>query len=120
MQEIILDEQKSAEFKADRRDFVNYEAAMDWLDKIADLIKEKRQKNPNLLFTINGYVAVFDNEIDEKILANERAENVKNELIKRGIPKEILITNAVGKTTRWGDERRNNRAVTVESIDPTR
>lgn len=114
---IVLEEQKSTEFRADRRDFAYPVKAAAWLDEIADLIEEKIKKNPKLKFMINGYVAEFDNEIDDKQLATERAEKVKKELILRGIQEEILIINPVGRTSRWGKERKNNRAVTVESVE---
>lgn len=49
-------------------------------------------------------------------LALERAENIKKGLIKRGISESILITLPAGKTSRWGKERKLNRAATIESL----
>lgn len=117
LEKVFLKETKSFEFRADRRDFVNPQEAKIWFDNIAKEINTKLKQNPNLKFKICGYVAEFQNEIDEMVLAKERAENIKKGLVKRGIPSDILIVIPVGKTSRWGTERRLNRAVTIESFE---
>lgn len=116
-EKVFLKETKSFEFRADRRDFVNPQEAEIWFDNMAKEINTKLKQNPNLKFKICGYVAEFQNEIDEMVLAKERAENIKKGLVKRGIPSDILIVIPVGKTSRWGTERRLNRAVTIESFE---
>ena len=115
--QIILSETKSFEFRADRRDYVNYDDAMKWCDNIAKEIQNRLLINPSEEFLIKGYVADFDNEIDGNQLSLERAIKIKNELIKRGIPANSLQVNSGGTTNRWGTERKENRAVTIESIE---
>ena len=114
--QIILSETKSFEFRADRRDYVNYDDAMKWCDNIANEIKNRLLINPSEEFLIKGYVADFDNEIDGNTLSLERATNIKNELINRGLPADSLQVKSGGTTNRWGTERKENRAVTIESI----
>lgn len=114
---ILLQEIKSPIFKADKSSFTDQKAANIWLDMIANEISEKLNKNPRLQFKINGYVADFPNEIDDIILSRKRADNIKAELIKRGISEKILVTVPVGKTERWGKEREENRAVTIVSFE---
>ena len=114
---IILSETKSFEFRADRRDYVNYDDAMKWCDNMTKEIKKRLLVNPSEKFLIKGYSADFDNEIDGNILSLERAVNIKNELIKRGIPAYSLQVESGGTTNRWGIERKENRAVTIESIE---
>ncbi|UTC64122.1 hypothetical protein E4O00_09710 [Treponema sp. OMZ 788] len=116
-EKVFLKETKSFEFRADRRDFVNPQEAEIWFDNMAQEIKTKLRQNPKLKFKICGYVAEFQNEIDEMVLAKERAENIKKGLVKRGIPSDILVVIPIGKTSRWGTERRLNRAVTIESFE---
>ncbi|UTC61317.1 hypothetical protein E4O05_06960 [Treponema sp. OMZ 787] len=113
----LYPETKSFEFRKDRRDFVNPVEAESWFKLQAEAILEVYKLHPELKIKISGYVAIFDNEIDEMVLALERAENIKKGLIKYGVPEEILITVPVGKTDRWGKDRKNNRAVTIESIE---
>lgn len=112
-----LKEMKSFTFRADRRDFVNSEEAEQWFDATAKEIKDLLQQRPNLKFKICGYVAEFDNEIDGMVLSQERADNIKKGLVKRGIPAEKLITILMGKTARWGKERKSNRVATIESFE---
>lgn len=112
-----LKETKSFTFRADRRDFVNPEEAEQWFDATAKEIKNLLQQRPSLKFKICGYVAEFDNEIDGMVLSQERADNIKKGLVKRGIPAEKLITIPMGKTVRWGKERKSNRAATIESFE---
>lgn len=38
--------------------------------------------------------------------------------MKRGIPKDLLSTISGGTTSRWGNDRKLNRAVTIKSIEP--
>lgn len=114
--QIILSETKSFEFRADRRDYVNYDDAMKWCDNIANEIKNRLLINPSEEFLIKGYVADYDNEIDGNTLSLERATNIKNELINRGIPADSLQVKSGGTTNRWGTERKENRAVTIESV----
>ena len=80
-------------------------------------IKKELIKNPNLEFIIKGYVAEFDNEINGDNLALERALKIKSELIIREVPENNLIAISGGTTNRWGNERRLNRAVTIESVE---
>lgn len=115
---IVLPETKSFEFRADRRDYVNNSDAEKWCDEMALKIKNELRKNPNLTFIIKGYVAEFDNEIDDNILAQERADKIKSELISRNVPDKNLITMSGGSTNRWGNDRKLNRAVTIKSIEP--
>ena len=115
---IVLPETKSFEFRADRRDYVNNSDAEKWCDEMALKIKNELRKNPNLTFIIKGYVAEFDNEIDGNFLAQERADKIKSELISRNVPDKNLITMSGGSTNRWGNDRKLNRAVTIESIEP--
>ena len=114
--EITLPETKSFEFRADRRDYVNYEDAMKWCDNMSKEIQQRLLINPSEIFLIQGYAADFDNEIDGNKLSLERAINIRNELIKRGIPADSLQVKSGGTTNRWGTERKENRAVTIESI----
>lgn len=107
---------KSFEFHADRRDFVNPDEAEIWLDSISKEMKDLLRQDSNLKFKICGYVAEFTNEIDDKILSQERADVIKKKLVKRGIPSKQLITVPMGKTTQWGTERKLNRVVTIESF----
>lgn len=115
---IVLPETKSFEFRADRRDYVNNSDAEKWCDEMALKIKNELRKNPNLTFIIKGYVAEFDNEIDDNFLAQERADKIKSELISRNVPDKNLITMSGGSTNRWGNDRKLNRAVTIKSIEP--
>lgn len=115
---IVLPETKSFEFRADRRDYVNNSDAEKWCDEMALKIKNELRKNPNLTFIIKGYVAEFDNEIDDNFLAQERADKIKLELIRRNVPDKNLITMSGGSTNRWGNDRKLNRAVTIKSIEP--
>ena len=115
---IVLPETKSFEFRADRRDYVYNSDAEKWCDEMALKIKNELRKNPNLTFIIKGYVAEFDNEIDDNFLAQERADKIKSELISRNVPDKNLITMSGGSTNRWGNDRKLNRAVTIKSIEP--
>ena len=115
--QIILSETKSFEFRADRRDYVDYNEAMEWCDSISNIILDILKENPEHKFLITGYAANFNNEIDSDVLALERADNIKKELVNRGIPKDLLSTISGGTTSRWGIERNANRAVTIKSIE---
>lgn len=114
---IVLRETKSFEFKADRRDYVNNSDAAAWCDAMALKINTELKKNPKLKFIIKGYVANYDNEIDGDNLALERALKIKLELINRNVPDGNLIIMSGGATNRWGNERKMNRAVTIESVE---
>lgn len=113
----LLPETKSFEFRADRRDYVDNQKAMIWCNENAQKIKDILKQHPNTKFLIKGYVAEFENEIDGDNLAKERVENIKKELIKRQVPESALEVDIGGRTTRWGNERSENRAVTIESMD---
>ena len=115
--QIILSETKSFEFRADRRDYVDYNEAMEWCDSISNIILDILKENPEHKFLITGYAANFNNEIDSDVLALERADNIKKELVNRGIPEDLLSTISGGTTSRWGIERNANRAVTIKSIE---
>lgn len=112
----IITEKKSLEFRADRRDFENYDDAIIWCNDMAKEIQDRLLISPDEKFLITGYVAEFNNEIDGEKLSLERAINVKNELIKCGIHEDSLQVTSGGATNRWGTERRKNRVVTIESI----
>ena len=115
---LILNETKSFEFRADRRDYVDYNDAMEWCDSVSNIILDILKDNPEHKFLITGYAANFNNEIDSDVLALERADNIKKELVNRGIPEDLLSTISGGSTNRWGNDRKLNRAVTIESIEP--
>ena len=114
---LILTETKSFEFRADRRDYVDYNDAMEWCDSVSNIILDILKDNPEHKFLITGYAANFNNEIDSDVLALERADNIKKELVNRGIPEDLLSTISGGTTSRWGIERNANRAVTIKSIE---
>ncbi|MDD6486765.1 MAG: hypothetical protein PUF61_07470 [Spirochaetales bacterium] len=117
LKDIVLPETKSFEFRADSSDYLNNLDANEWCDTMALKIKKELIKNPNLEFIIKGYVAEFDNEINGDNLALERALKIKSELIIREVPENNLIAISGGTTNRWGNERRLNRAVTIESVE---
>lgn len=112
---IGLGETKSFEFRADRCDYVNNDDAKSWCDNTAIKINNILSENSTMNFVIKGYTADFDNEINDITLSLQRAEKIKEELVSRGIPGEILKIEPIGKTNRWGLERKNNRAATIES-----
>ncbi|MGN0739177.1 MAG: OmpA family protein [Treponema sp.] len=112
----IITEKKSLKFRADRRDFEDYDDAIIWCNEMAKEIQNRLSISPDEKFLITGYVAEFNNEIDGEKLSLERAMNVRKELIKLGIPEDSLQVKSGGATNRWGTERRNNRVVTIESI----
>ena len=89
---------------------------MKWCDNMSKEIQQRLLINPSEVFLIQGYAADFDNEIDGNKFSLERAINIRNELIKRGIPADSLQVKSGGTTNRWGTERKENRAVTIESI----
>lgn len=117
---ITLNEIKSPLFIENKSNFIDNDEASIWLDSISEKIKVIIQSNPHLKFKINGYVADFPNfptNIDDSKLSRKRAETIKNELVNRGISDEVFIVNPVGKTSRWGKNINENRAVTIESVE---
>lgn len=117
---ITLNETKSPLFVGDESNFVDNDEASIWLDSISEKIKEIIQTDQHLKFKINGYVADFPDyptDVIDSTLSRERAETIKNELVKRGISDELLIVTPLGRTNRWGKNINENRAITIELVD---
>jgi len=117
---ITLNETKSPLFVGDESNFVDNDEASIWLDSISEKIKGIIQTDQHLKFKINGYVADFPDyptDVIDSILSRERAETIKNELVKRGISDELLIVAPLGRTNRWGKNINENRAITIELVD---
>ena len=54
---------------------------MEWCDSVSNMILDILKDNPEHKFLITGYAANFNNEIDSDVLALERADNIKKELV---------------------------------------
>jgi putative multiple sugar transport system substrate-binding protein len=107
-------------FAPDSTNFENYNEAKDLLDQYAKNINEISSKNKQIY--INGFTAIYDNNIDPIKLSYDRANIVLQELVSRGISAERFdIAKGNGGTEEWGNNavskyRRLNRRVTI-SID---
>jgi putative multiple sugar transport system substrate-binding protein len=107
-------------FAPDSADFENYNEAKDLLDQYAKNINEIPSKNKQIF--IDGFTAIYDNNIDPIKLSYDRANIVLQELVSRGISAERFnIAKGNGGTEEWGNNavskyRRLNRRVTI-SID---
>jgi hypothetical protein len=107
-------------FAPDSTEFENYIEAKDLLDQYAKNISEISSKNKQI--HINGYTAIFENDIDPVKLSYDRANIVLRELVTRGVPAERFdIAKGNGGTENWGNNteseyRKPNRRVTI-SID---
>jgi len=107
-------------FLPDSVDFENYNEAKDLLDQYAKNINEISSKNKQIY--INGFTAIYNNDIDPIKLSYDRANIVLQELVSRGISAERFdIAKGNGSTEEWGNNavseyRKLNRRVTI-SID---
>jgi hypothetical protein len=107
-------------FSPDSTDFENFTEAKGLLDRYAKNINEISSKNKQI--HINGYTAIFDNDIDPIKLSSDRANTVLKELVSRGISTERFdIIKGNGGTEKFGNNlvseyRKLNRRVTI-SID---
>ena len=65
---LILTETKSFEFRADRRDYVDYNDAMEWCDSVSNIILDILKDNPehfsfcHFFFELN-YITQFQDQI---------------------------------------------------------
>jgi len=104
-------------FLPDSTNFENFTEAKDLLDQYAKNISEISSYNKQI--HINGYTAIFDNDIDPIKLSTDRANIVLEELISRGISAERFdIIKGNGGTEKWGNNvvseyRKLNRRVTI-------
>jgi hypothetical protein len=107
-------------FAPDSAAFENEFEAKGWLDQYTKNINEVSSKEKQI--HINGYTAIFGNDIDPTKLSEDRANIILNELLLRGISSERFdIIERSGGTSKWGNNetsanRRPNRRVTI-SID---
>jgi len=107
-------------FAPDTAIFENEVEAKNLLDQYAKSINSISSYERQI--HINGWTAIFDNDIDPLKLSTERANVILNELQLRGISKERLdIAKGNGGTNIWGnnnipEERKLNRRVII-SID---
>ncbi len=112
----LFPEMKSPVFKSDRAVFVDEKEAENWFSEQAFKIIETYRNHPEFKLKISGYVADFANEIDDYRLAFSRAEMVKKGLAEKGVPESIMHTVSMGKTSRWGNDKAENRHAAVESV----
>jgi hypothetical protein len=107
-------------FTPDSVVFENEFEAKELLDQYTKSINEISSKERQI--HINGYTAIFNNEIDPHELSTDRANIILNELLLRGISSERFdIIKGNGETNNWGnnnisENRKPNRRVTI-SID---
>lgn len=80
------------------------------LQDIADEIKEDGGE-----FVITGYASVEGPESLNKNLSLERANTVKNALVKLGVDPQKLTVEAEGATNRFGEGYEYNRVVIIEN-----
>lgn len=104
-------------FASDSTNFENAVEARGSLDKYAENISQIPSKEKQIY--INGYTAIFNNDVDQIKLSSDRANVVLDELILRGISAERFdIIKANGGTANWGNNeisanRKPNRRVTI-------
>jgi outer membrane protein OmpA-like peptidoglycan-associated protein len=91
----------------------------DRLNKIAQDIKDILTVLPDQTFIITDYAAdIPGHEEGEMKLSIQRAERVKEFLVRFGVPSKSLQCVYMGGTNRWGDNsseetKRGNRVVTI-------
>jgi len=101
-------------FAPDTAIFENEVEAKNLLDQYAKSINNISSKEKQIF--INGYTAIFDNDVDPIKLSKDRADVIYNELLSRGISSERFnIMKGNGVTDNWGknNDRRPNRRVTI-------
>jgi outer membrane protein OmpA-like peptidoglycan-associated protein len=87
---------------------------------IASEIKKIVDIMPEQIFIISGHAAdIPGHEKGEMELSTQRAERVKNILIKYGVPLKNIQCIYNAGTNKWGDNlseetRKQNRVVTIE------
>ena len=97
--------------------FVNQKQAMTQLDYLAQYLMDKDLTAGQIY--IYGYAAAAVNDIDPAILSRDRALFVINELLKRGVPKDLFSDPvAYGAVDLWGSnadeaDRIPNRRVRI-------
>jgi hypothetical protein len=107
-------------FSPDSVVFENEFEAKGLLEQYTKSINEVSSKEKQI--HINGYTAIFSNDIDPLKLSTNRANIILNELLLRGISSERFdIVKGNGGTSKWGnnnisEDRKPNRRVTI-SID---
>lgn len=99
---------------------INEREAAPYLDRIAQLLKDKTSKQ----ISLEGHSDSVGNDASNQALSEKRAQNVRQALLTRGIPAERLSTTGYGKTRPLAPNdselgRKLNRRVELIILDET-
>ena len=89
------------------------EDSLPTLDKVADLMKA----NPDTFLVLSGHTDKIGSDNYNLGLSRDRAQTVKNELVDRGVPADMIKMTWFGKNDLISQINKENRRVLILGVD---
>ena len=106
---------ESIKFKPDDVKFVDPAKANDALQQVVDIYKQ----NPNRVtgIKVDGFIAKTGSSNDPKIFSGRRAEAVRDELIRKGVPANVLESEGKGHGPHKNQAKNRMVKITISRDD---